>query len=373
MELFRNIISAIVNSGNGFIRIKEKETIIPSLILFLAVESFFSMVIPLLIFKEWYLSVHDLWYFILICVSFYLFPYIVHLTAIRYSSAGRYKGLLALFGYTYVPYLLVIPLIPLILSRYFSGTLLALGVAIYFGAGIWSTILIIQAVRMVYMITLKKTFLTLFIAFIITSVFVSVFVSVGQTFIARDYFAPLKINPAAMSPTIEDCTTESADETIKDDIPLFSLDKIIYWFKKPAKGELVIFVREAAARKINMVFALAVFSDDFPEKTWVIGNKEEFLGRIIAEEGEKASVEKGQLKVNGQPIKEEYVRYKKDDLFIPEITIPAGYFLVLPDNRNYALQSPYGLVKKACLKGKVYRIANTLIFSNMREKGNNPK
>lgn len=358
MELFRNIISTIVNSGNGFIRIKEKEAIFPSLILFVAVESFFSIVIPLIIFKEWYLSVHDLWYFILIGASFYLFPYIVHLTAIRYSSAGRYKGLLALFGYTYVPYLLVIPLIPLILSRYFPGTLLALGVAVYFGAGIWSAILIIQAVRMVYMGTLKKTFLTLFIAFIITSVFVSVFVSVGQTFFARDYFAPLKINPAVMSPTI--------DETIIDGIPLFSLDKIIYWFKKPAKGDLVVFVRETAARKINMVFALSVFNNVFPEKIWVIGNKEEYLGRIIAEEGEKARVEKGQLKVNGQPIEEEYVRYKKDDLSMPEITIPAGYFLVLPDNRNYSLQSPYGLVKKACLKGKVYRIAKPFIFKHVK-------
>lgn len=118
-------------------------------------------------------------------------------------------------------------------------------------------------------------------------------------------------------------------------------DKKVLVFKKPAKGDIIVF--------------------RYPEDP-----KRDFIKRVIAIEGDVIEARNKQIYVNGQMIKEPYVRYTDKsanprgvdlrDNFGPFI-VPADKYFVMGDNRDQSYDSRYwGYVDLKEIKGKAFII-----------------
>jgi signal peptidase I len=132
------------------------------------------------------------------------------------------------------------------------------------------------------------------------------------------------------------------------------IDKFIIEFKKPKKGDIIVF--------------------KYPQN-----EKKDYIKRVIGTEGDKIEIKKGLLFVNEKQIREEYAgkfrdheifeinRYieflgknehyilgqdRKDENFGP-ITVPPNSIFVMGDNRDNSQDSRYwGFVKTNKIKGK---------------------
>ncbi|NLU49036.1 MAG: signal peptidase I [Syntrophomonadaceae bacterium] len=93
------------------------------------------------------------------------------------------------------------------------------------------------------------------------------------------------------------------------------VDKIIYRFKDPARGDIVVFTP--------------------PEE---LGQKGPFIKRVIGLPGETVEVRDGKVFINGVPLQEPYIAEPPMYEYGP-VKVPKGAFFVMGDNRNYSLDS----------------------------------
>jgi hypothetical protein len=59
----------------------------------------------------------------------------------------------------------------------------------------------------------------------------------------------------------------------------YTKDKVSYYFRAPKEGELVIFVKEEA-KNMPVSICLSLVGQGSPIYSWIIGGKEEYIGRI---------------------------------------------------------------------------------------------
>ncbi len=111
-------------------------------------------------------------------------------------------------------------------------------------------------------------------------------------------------------------------------------DKITYRFRPPQRGEVVIF---------------------HPPNN----PKVEYIKRIIALPGEKISINQGQIYINGQKLKEEYLPRPYNILPADliqgkkELIVPPQSYFVLGDNRTSSYDSRFfGVVEKQFISGR---------------------
>ncbi|MGA1475323.1 MAG: signal peptidase I, partial [Prochlorothrix sp.] len=91
------------------------------------------------------------------------------------------------------------------------------------------------------------------------------------------------------------------------------VDKVVYRFTDPQRGDIVVF---------NPTDAL--LAQNF---------RDAFIKRIIGLPGDVVEVYGGTVYVNGQALEENYIQDAPDYVYGPE-TVPADQYLVLGDNRN---------------------------------------
>jgi signal peptidase I len=145
---------------------------------------------------------------------------------------------------------------------------------------------------------------------------ISLFLALGiRSFVAEARYIP----SGSMEPTLQ----------INDRL---LIDKISYDFTAPQRGDVVVFNPTRTLREQN-------FHDAF-------------IKRIIGLPGETVKVSKGQVWINGSPLKEKYIEAPPNYRWGP-VVVPANSYLVLGDNRNNSYDSHYwGFVPRNDIVGK---------------------
>ena len=120
------------------------------------------------------------------------------------------------------------------------------------------------------------------------------------------------------------------------------VDKVSYHFKDPQRGDIIVFMPPDEA-------AVVCTS---PNPKVQSTSKDAYIKRIIGLPGEKVEVRQGQVFVNDQPLKEDYLDELPDYQYGPR-EVPQGSYLVLGDNRNNSCDSHYwGFVPRQNIIGR---------------------
>lgn len=110
------------------------------------------------------------------------------------------------------------------------------------------------------------------------------------------------------------------------------IDKVSYNFRKPDRGDIIVFNPTDALKQQNF--------------------KDAFIKRLIGLPGDQVEVKGGRVYLNNQPLKENYIEEQPNYNFGP-VTVPPNQFLVLGDNRNNSYDSHYwGFVPRDRIIGR---------------------
>lgn len=126
------------------------------------------------------------------------------------------------------------------------------------------------------------------------------------------------------------------------------VNKFIYGIKNPFTDETLISVSDPERGDI------VVFRN--PKDTSI-----DFIKRIVGIPGDRLEMRNRVLYLNGQPVKEPYVRIAQPpsaprDNF-PEIIVPEGKYFMMGDNRDESYDSRFwGFVDRKLIRGKAWRI-----------------
>ncbi len=113
--------------------------------------------------------------------------------------------------------------------------------------------------------------------------------------------------------------SESMLPTLEIDDRLI-VEKISYRFRKPERGDVIVFSPTDALKKQNY--------------------NEAFIKRIIGIPGDTIEVKNGDVFVNGKELTEKYILNAPNYEYGPT-QVPEGQYLVLGDNRNNSYDSHY--------------------------------
>lgn len=139
--------------------------------------------------------------------------------------------------------------------------------------------------------------------------------AVVHTFVAEVRYIP----SLSMKPTVE-----KRDRII--------LDKLHYRYNVPKRQEIVVFKPPEALLKLSIYDSL--------------------IKRVIGLPGEQVQVKHGQVYINNQPLKEDYIAEPPKYNWGPQIVPPKSY-LVLGDNRNQSFDShEWGFLSQDLIVGR---------------------
>lgn len=125
---------------------------------------------------------------------------------------------------------------------------------------------------------------------------------------------------------IRACVAEARFIPSESMLPTLAIDdrliveKISYRFRKPERGDVVVFSPTDALQEQNY--------------------KEAFIKRVIGLPGDTVEVKNGDVFVNNEKLKEKYILDQPNYQYGP-VTVPKGQYLVLGDNRNNSYDSHY--------------------------------
>lgn len=292
MDILKDIKGVILNPGECFDEIRKRNLILPSFLIYLIAQALF-LILPFPLAGEGFITKIPI--LVSIPLAFFIYTGIIHLISSRYSLNGSYRTILSVWGYPCIPYFLSLLAFPfLYLGIYINPIFYLLACIVFIIILIWNIILCIIAIRIVYKIILKRVLIILFIFLCLGSILESIFVSFNETLFFQTYI---------------DSKITGGERFIA-----WTKDKVSYSFRSPRIGELVIFVKKEDAKKVSFPLCLSIVGQGAPLYSWVIGKKEEYIGRIKEKRGD-------------------------DFLVLPEGKIEYGY--------------PYGFIKKEQIKGRV--------------------
>ncbi|MBI3273040.1 MAG: signal peptidase I [Planctomycetes bacterium] len=114
------------------------------------------------------------------------------------------------------------------------------------------------------------------------------------------------------------CTRVESEQMM----PLIPKDSYIYFLEKERLPNQNMEVRRT-------ILHYEYLSDS------ALNPRQRFVGRLIALPGERVSMEKGKLKINGQIVGEDYIRESgRASEDVPEIMVPRDHYFILGDYRG---------------------------------------
>ena len=123
----------------------------------------------------------------------------------------------------------------------------------------------------------------------------------------------------------------SMEPTLHDGERLF-VNKFIYRFHPPERGDIIVFSPRGAPKK-------------------------KYIKRVIGLPGDTIQIKDGRTFVNGEPVKEEYIKEPISGRFGP-FEVPEESVFVMGDNRNHSADSRYpsivGYVDYDSISGKAF-------------------
>lgn len=136
------------------------------------------------------------------------------------------------------------------------------------------------------------------------------------------------------------------------------IDKVTYRFQDPQRGDIVVFMPpETASICFGDIPKPPLDGSDKASPTPDAQQnnpklKDAFIKRVIGLPGDTVEVKNRQVYVNKQPLREKYIDDAPEYEFGP-VTVPAGKYLVLGDNRNNSCDGHYwGFVPRENIIGK---------------------
>jgi signal peptidase I len=124
---------------------------------------------------------------------------------------------------------------------------------------------------------------------------------------------------------------QSMETTLHNGERLF-VNKFIYRFRSPERGDIIVFTPHGAPGK-------------------------KYIKRVIALSGETVYIRDGITFINGEPIKENYINEYMLGTFGP-YQVPEKSVFVMGDNRNHSADSRFpsivGFVKYSSISGKAF-------------------
>ncbi|MGC1306919.1 MAG: signal peptidase I [Phormidesmis sp.] len=129
--------------------------------------------------------------------------------------------------------------------------------------------------------------------------------------------------------------TGSMEPTVQVNDRLF-IEKVSYLFKPPERGDVIVF--------------------QAPEKALIISGSdatsEAYLKRVIGLPGETVEVREGKVFIDGEAIRENYIKAPPSYTWGPNV-VPEKQYLVLGDNRNGSLDGHvWGFLPEDTIIGK---------------------
>jgi signal peptidase I len=107
----------------------------------------------------------------------------------------------------------------------------------------------------------------------------------------------------------------------------FLVEKVTYRFRKPERGEIVVF--RPPEQVLKMMKEAPV--PNTPLQT------QDFIKRIIGLPGETVRIREGTVYIDGRPLVEDYISPDRQPLYeYGPVQIPEGHYLMLGDNRNHS-------------------------------------
>ena len=140
--------------------------------------------------------------------------------------------------------------------------------------------------------------------------------AIASVLIITFLYQPVRVEGTSMLPRLEDRDR------------LF-INKFVYHFSAVERGDVVVF--------------------RYPKNPQI-----SYIKRIIALPGDRVEIERGQVMVNGQPIKEPYVPEEfRDTRSFDAMAVPEGEYFVLGDHRVSSNDSrSWGFVPRSYIYGK---------------------
>lgn len=263
---------------------------------------------------------------------------LLHMVACRFSNRqGRWRDLLAVWGYTQLPYLALTSVtlglfftVPraIWIDEEFLWMVVIGGIALLLA--FWGLLLKLQALKICYHLRGSR------LAAVVACV-VPLYMGYGwleRTFVYERGIIPQEIL-AAMDPT-------APQAVIGWPNLILPFDTATYQLRTPERGEIVAFV--PPGQEVH--------------KPWARGYRLRAMARVVGLEGEQVEVQQGQVRLHGQLFNEPYLQgLGPAALDLAPMTVPPGHVFLLGDNRALAVDAYRGgMVPSAAIRGRLTEV-----------------
>lgn len=114
------------------------------------------------------------------------------------------------------------------------------------------------------------------------------------------------------------------------------IDKLSYYFRGPSRGEIIVFEPPEGLLRLR------------PDM------QDAFIKRTIGLPGDRVEIQNGKVYINGQALNEPYIAVPPS-YTLRAVTVPAGSYFVLGDNRNNSFDSHiWGYVPRGLILGRAF-------------------